>query len=214
MLLRFSHHKESNQVGHHGHHVKGGGHVVAVVQVVDQPHDLGEQDHDFELCGAGGVQEPGEQGCGNKRQPGDQIGAQGAQGQKKLQADEEELQPGGDPVLYEYQIPDDGDDVADKAADTAQDQVSEAHEAALNALGNEDVGFLFQQADGHHNEAADHGNGIAEDKCVHRGPPWGSSMLSIPKQKRNCQGKVWPLRKRENCYIMSASMTRRNAYGI
>ena len=168
VLFLFSHHKETDEVGDHGHHVEGGGHVVTVVDIIDQPQDLGGDDHQLQGGGALGVQEPGEQGGGENGQPADEAVAHGSQGQHNLQRDEKQLQRGGAAAFYKDEIAQDGYHVGDKAAGSAQDQVAGPHKAALDALGDENVGFLFQQADGDHDQTANAGNDVADEKGVHR----------------------------------------------
>ena len=86
----------------------------------------------------------------------------------ELQKNKENLQCGGVPEFQKYQISDDGDDVADKAADTAQNQVASAHEQTLNRLGNENVVLFLQKTDEHHDQTADHGNGVANEEQIHK----------------------------------------------
>ena len=47
--------------------------IIAVIQVVGQPHDLGAKNADFQLCGTSGVHAPGKQSGSNQRQPADKA---------------------------------------------------------------------------------------------------------------------------------------------
>ena len=89
-------------------------------------------------------------------------------GQQQLQENEEDLEKCGVAELDEHQVPEDGDDVADKAADTAQHQIAHTHEHALGALGNENVILFLQKTDEHHDQTTHHGNGVAHKKQIHK----------------------------------------------
>lgn len=177
----FSYHKESNQVGDHGHHVKGRRHVVTVIDIVDQPHDLGGDDDQLQCGGALGIQEPGEQGSGENGQPADQTVLQRTQGQHYLQGDEEDLQRSGAFAFHENQISKNGHDISDEAAGTAQDQIAEAHKATLNALRNENVRFFSQQSNAYHDQTANAGDQIADEKGVHRITSFKNVAVIIPR---------------------------------
>ena len=167
MLLALFQHVQADDVGDHGHNVKGGGDVIAEVSVVNQPQDLGDEDHDLQPGSVLGVQIPGEDGGCDDGQPGDPAGAEGADGQNHLQHDEADLQCQGGIVLDENQITQDGDGIADKTADTAENQMTGTHECALDALGDQNVMLLLQKTDGNHDQAAHKGNCIADKESIH-----------------------------------------------
>ena len=56
---------------------------------------------------------------------------------------EEHLQKGSVLEPDKDQVADNGDDVADKTADTAQNQIACAHKQALDRLGNENMPVAF-----------------------------------------------------------------------
>ena len=138
-----------------------------MVKVINQPHDLGAENADFQFCCTFGIHAPGKERRSQQRKPADKACGEGAYGQHKLQQNKENLQKCGIPEFYENQIPENGDDITDKTADTTQNQISGTHEQALNALGNENGILSFQKADQHHDQTAHHGNGVADKKQIH-----------------------------------------------
>lgn len=157
-------HVKTDAIGDHSHHIEGRSHIVPVIQVIGQPHDLGAENTDFQLCLASGIHAPGKQSSSQNGQPADPSCAEGADGQDKLEQNKEDLQKCGVPEFHKYQISKNRDNIADKTADAAQYQISHAHKQTLNTLGDENMILFLQKTNQHHDQTTDHGNSIADEK--------------------------------------------------
>ncbi len=161
------HHADS--VGDAGECAEPDGNVVVMINVINRPHDKGDDDYPFEPHGVLGVDVPGEHTCGDYGNPGYGVCGDGGNGEHRLNRNKRDFDSG-------CAFPFCNDDVSCNAykarngsAVSSEKEMGKGVEPELQSLKNDVSVFIFYKTDKHHYGAADEGNNVSQNDIYFHG---------------------------------------------
>jgi len=91
--------------------------------------------------------------------------------QNDLDSNEDDLPHHGLLGLGQDQVTDDAQEIANSAGDSAKQEVTGTQETQLEALADDDLFLLLQEADGNHDDTGNRGTSVSKEQDIYNLPP-------------------------------------------